>query len=104
MSGHRSGIVRAQCIGAVGIPVREAAPGVAHAGGIDRSPDRIGSGIGFPSCNPVAFGQSWGHRNDVPGFYMALREFDDALPAFTAALHEDDLFFIAADHRNGPKT
>jgi phosphopentomutase len=34
---------------------------------------------------------------------MALREFDDAFSAFTAALHEDDLFFIAADS-NGPKT
>jgi phosphopentomutase len=33
---------------------------------------------------------------------MALRESDDALPAFTAALHEDDLFFTAADHSNGP--
>lgn len=100
MSGPRSAIVRLGCIGPRRLPVRQAGPGVAHASGIDR----IRAGIGFPSCNPVAFGQSWGHRNDVPGFYMALREFDDALPAFTAALHEDDLFFIAADHRNGPKT
>ncbi len=38
------------------------------------------------------------------GFYRALREFDDALPALTAALREDDLFFITADHGNDPTT
>jgi phosphopentomutase len=33
-----------------------------------------------------------------------LREFDDALPAIRAALREDDLLFITADHGNDPTT
>jgi phosphopentomutase len=46
----------------------------------------------------------YGHRNDVAGFYNSLREFDFALPSITAALREDDLLFITADHGNDPTT
>ena len=54
--------------------------------------------------NLVDFDQQFGHRNDVPGFYQALREFDAALPSFQSALREDDLLFITADHGNDPTT
>jgi phosphopentomutase len=54
--------------------------------------------------NLVDFDQLYGHRNDVPGFYQALRQFDAALPALIAALREDDLLFITADHGNDPTT
>ena len=54
--------------------------------------------------NLVDFDQQFGHRNDVPGFYQALREFDAALPSFLSALREDDLLFITADHGNDPTT
>jgi phosphopentomutase len=60
------------------------------------------SGLLF--ANLVDFDQQFGHRNDVPGFYQALREFDVALPSFLAALREDDLLFITADHGNDPTT
>jgi phosphopentomutase len=59
---------------------------------------------GLLFSNLVDFDQLYGHRNDVPGFYGALREFDDALPALIAALREDDLLFITADHGNDPTT
>jgi phosphopentomutase len=72
--------------------------------GIARILAWMSSGSGFLFCNLVDFDQLYGHRNDVPGFYKALREFDAALPALTAALHEDDLFFITADHGNDPTT
>ena len=75
-----------------------------NAQGIERILDWIRSGSGFLFGNLVDFDQLYGHRNDVPGFYKALREFDDALPAITAALHEDDLLFITADHGNDPTT
>lgn len=75
-----------------------------NAEGIERILDWIRSGSGFLFGNLVDFDQLYGHRNDVPGFYKALREFDDALPAITAALHEDDLLFITADHGNDPTT
>jgi phosphopentomutase len=55
-------------------------------------------------ANLVDFDQQFGHRNDVPGFYQALREFDAALPSLVSALREDDLLFITADHGNDPTT
>ncbi len=59
---------------------------------------------GLLFANLVDFDQAYGHRNDVPGFHQALREFDAALPEITAALREDDLLFITADHGNDPTT
>jgi phosphopentomutase len=59
---------------------------------------------GFCFANLVDFDQLYGHRNDAPGFYGALVEFDDALPRLLAALKEDDLLFITADHGNDPTT
>ena len=59
---------------------------------------------GFLFANLVDFDQQFGHRNDVPGFHGALRQFDDALPALLAALREDDLLFVTADHGNDPTT
>lgn len=60
------------------------------------------SGLLF--SNLVDFDQAFGHRNDVPGFYGALRQFDAALPSLQALLREDDLLFITADHGNDPTT
>jgi phosphopentomutase len=59
---------------------------------------------GFLLANLVDFDQMFGHRNDVAGFYTALREFDAALPLLISTLREDDLFFITADHGNDPTT
>ena len=75
-----------------------------NAEGIRRILDWLASGRGFLFANLVDFDQLYGHRNDVPGFYRALREFDAALPALIAALREDDLLFITADHGNDPTT
>ena len=59
---------------------------------------------GLLFANLVDFDTLYGHRNDAEGFERALREFDDALPAIRAALREDDLLFITADHGNDPTT
>ncbi|HEY4733893.1 MAG TPA: phosphopentomutase [Gemmatimonadaceae bacterium] len=59
---------------------------------------------GFLLANLVDFDQLFGHRNDVAGFYGALREFDAALRSITSRLKEDDLLFITADHGNDPTT
>ncbi|MFL5481067.1 MAG: phosphopentomutase [Gemmatimonadaceae bacterium] len=59
---------------------------------------------GFLLANLVDFDQQFGHRNDVAGFYGALREFDAAIPSLTSRLREDDLIFITADHGNDPTT
>jgi phosphopentomutase len=59
---------------------------------------------GLLFANLVDFDTLYGHRGDVAGFERALRQFDDALPAIRAALREDDLLFITADHGNDPTT
>ena len=64
-----------------------------------RSPEN-----GFLFANLVDFDQLFGHRNDVPGFHDALRQFDAALPDLIAGLREDDLLFVTADHGNDPTT
>lgn len=63
-----------------------------------------GDAGGLLFANLVDFDQLYGHRNDVPGFYGALREFDTALPTLLDLLREDDLLFITADHGNDPTT
>jgi phosphopentomutase len=65
-------------------------------------PDRGTGGLLFG--NLVDFDQLYGHRNDVAGFYKALRDFDARLPDFISAMREDDLLFITADHGNDPTT
>jgi phosphopentomutase len=59
---------------------------------------------GFLFANLVDFDQLFGHRNDVSGFHEALRQFDDVLPELLAAMREDDLLFVTADHGNDPTT
>jgi phosphopentomutase len=59
---------------------------------------------GLLFANLVDFDTLFGHRNDVPGFAAALRQFDAALPTLQARMREDDLLFITADHGNDPTT
>lgn len=76
-----------------------------NAEGVARILEWIQSGPnGLLFANLVDFDQAYGHRNDVPGFYKALRDFDRALPDLISALREDDLLFITADHGNDPTT
>lgn len=75
-----------------------------NAEGIVRIGDWLARGDGFCFANLVDFDQAFGHRNDAPGFYGALQEFDAALPALLAALRQDDLLFVTADHGNDPTT
>ena len=63
-----------------------------------------GPNEGFLFANLVDFDQLFGHRNDAPGFYQALRQFDAALPDLLSSLREDDLLFVTADHGNDPTT
>ena len=59
---------------------------------------------GFLFANVVEFDQTWGHRNDVVGFYRGLRELDEALPAVVDRLRGEDLMILTADHGNDPTT
>lgn len=59
---------------------------------------------GFLFVNVIEFDQSWGHRNDVPGFLGGLRELDAALPGLLKGVQPDDLVIFTADHGNDPTT
>jgi len=59
---------------------------------------------GFVFVNVIEFDQTWGHRNDVPGFHRGLRELDAWIPRLEARLKPDDLVMLTADHGNDPTT
>ena len=59
---------------------------------------------GFLFANVIEFDQTWGHRNDVPGFHRGLRELDAALPGLLGRGRADDLIIFTADHGNDPTT
>ena len=55
-------------------------------------------------ANLVDFDMKYGHRNDWQGYGKALEEMDSWLPQLLAALKDDDLLIITADHGNDPTT
>ena len=59
---------------------------------------------GLLLANVIEFDQSWGHRNDVPGFHAGLLELDRALPRLLAEVRDEDLIIFTADHGNDPTT
>lgn len=54
--------------------------------------------------NLVDFDSKFGHRNDYQGYYNAIREFDEKLPALMENLRDDDILIITADHGCDPTT
>jgi phosphopentomutase len=59
---------------------------------------------GFLFVNVIEFDQTWGHRNDVRGFYGGLQELDRELPGLVELLRPGDLMICTADHGNDPTT
>jgi phosphopentomutase len=52
--------------------------------------------------NLVDFDMLYGHRRDVSGYAECLMQFDERLPEILAALKEEDVLIITADHGNDP--
>ncbi|MBQ3542973.1 MAG: phosphopentomutase [Oscillospiraceae bacterium] len=73
------------------------ANGMEHALGYARKDFR-----GLCFVNLVDFDSQFGHRRDSVGYAKALNEFDAWLPQFMAALGEEDLVLITADHGCDP--
>ena len=61
-------------------------------------------GSGLLLANVIEFDQTWGHRNDVPGFYRGLQELDAAVPRLLRKIRDQDLIIFTADHGNDPTT
>ena len=59
---------------------------------------------GLLLANVIEFDQTWGHRNDVPGYVLGLQELDRAVPRLLAPVREEDLVIFTADHGNDPTT
>ena len=59
---------------------------------------------GFIFVNVIEFDQTWGHRNDVPGFHEGLKQLDAWMPRLEARIKGDDLIILTADHGNDPTT
>jgi len=59
---------------------------------------------GFVFVNVIEFDQTWGHRNDVSGFYEGLKGLDAWLPRLLSRLRSDDLVMLTSDHGNDPTT
>jgi len=62
--------------------------------------DQIDSGLIWATFGD--FDTVYGHRNDSQGFALALEQFDRHLALILAALKEEDLLFISADHGCDP--
>ncbi len=69
---------------------------------IERALDQLETGFVFVTV--IEFDQTWGHRNDVPGFHQGLKELDAWMPRLLARLRGDDLVMLTADHGNDPTT
>ena len=69
---------------------------------IERALDQTETGFVF--VNVIEFDQTWGHRNDVPGYLDGLRALDAWIPRLRARVRKDDLVMLTADHGNDPTT
>jgi phosphopentomutase len=85
-----------------GIASRHVDTNAAACDAIARGVRELEQGLLF--ANVVEFDQTWGHRNDVAGFYEGLRAFDRMLPELLAPLRPGDLLILTADHGNDPTT
>ena len=57
---------------------------------------------GLIFSNLVDFDMLYGHRRDTEGYACALEYFDSRLPEIFAAMRDDDLLILTADHGNDP--
>lgn len=57
---------------------------------------------GLCFTNLVDFDALYGHRRNLPGYRMAIEEFDQDLSRFIEKMHADDLLIVVADHGNDP--
>lgn len=71
--------------------------------GVDKTIDAMKQDFsGLIFTNLVDFDSKYGHRRDAAGYGKAIEEFDARLPEIIAAMHEDDVLMLCADHGNDP--
>ncbi|TDO73054.1 phosphopentomutase [Halanaerobium saccharolyticum] len=71
--------------------------------GIDMTVEFLDQGKeGLIFTNLVDFDQNYGHRRNIEGYAAALKDFDQRIPEIKAAMKNDDLLIITADHGCDP--
>ena len=76
-----------------------------NAEGIERTIEYMKKDFeGLCFINLVDFDMKYGHRNDIEGYAKALSYFDSKLPEMIAALREEDILMVTADHGCDPST
>ena len=80
-----------------------------HSTSDDEGMDRVDDAIrqverGMVFVNLVDCDQTYGHRNDVPGYAANLELIDARLARVLPALRDTDLLIVTADHGNDPST
>lgn len=81
------------------LPVRRTQNNAEHAGMLFEA---LGSSSRMIFANFEDFDMKYGHRNDPDGFARCLEEFDATMGHLLAALHDEDLLTVTADHGNDP--
>jgi phosphopentomutase len=89
----------------LGRGIRDHAKTKSNADGMEKTLAQMSvQPTGLIWTNLVDFDQNFGHRNDVEGYAKALEEVDAWLPELEAALGENDLAILTADHGCDPTT
>ncbi len=71
--------------------------------GVDKTIEAMGKvEKGFIFTNLVDFDSKFGHRRDPVGYGKAIMAFDDRVPEIEAAMGDEDLVILCADHGNDP--
>ncbi len=74
-----------------------------NADGIDKTLEYLQKDFeGLCFINLVEFDSVYGHRNNVDGYAKALAYFDEKLPGIVAAMRDEDILMITADHGCDP--
>lgn len=71
--------------------------------GVDKTIEALKKDFeGFIFTNLVDFDSKFGHRRDAVGYGKAIEEFDARLPEIMAAMDDEDVLMLCADHGNDP--
>jgi len=86
-----------------GVGITNSTPTKSNLAGVDAIIDHLNrADAGLIFANLVDFDSLYGHRRDPLGYAEALMAFDARLPEIIAALKEDDILILTADHGCDP--
>lgn len=83
--------------------ITEAVHTESNLDGVAKTIEALGQDFtGLLFTNLVDFDSKYGHRRDPIGYGRAIEEFDRVLPDILAAMGEEDMLMLTADHGNDP--